>query len=123
MLDSLTESWVDDLNKFSKDYQNYYFTKYKNRETGKLPYGKFLRLITDISLETSDFLYWFRQAIEKTNEFLKADGKIKEDTWSEALLYSPQGEFSISFPKLAIKFLFLKQYQHSFYQQNQILTS
>jgi len=123
MLDGLTEEWFADFSSFSKDYQRYYFDKYENKETGRQPYGKFLKLIQDISLETSDFLYWFYEAIERTNEFLRIQSEMEEDKWSDDLLYNPDGEYAISFAKFAIKFSLLKQYQSSFSQQNQIIIS
>jgi hypothetical protein len=106
-----TKKWFDDIEEFAKDYQAYYFDKYKSK-------GKTLRLIKDISLESSPFLYWFRDATEKTNDFLNIKDGNKSDKWSDALLYNPQGDFSISFSKFAIKFSLLKQYQYSFTQQN-----
>ena len=120
--DEATEIWFNDFFVFAKDYQAYYFDKYENKQTGRQPYGKFYKLITDISIETSDFLYWFREAIENTNQFLSNQSGKKEDTWFETLLYNPQGEWAISFAKLAIKFSLLKQYQLS-YQQNQTINS
>ncbi len=115
-LDKSTEKWFDDFKKFAYDYQAYYFDKYSSKL-------KTLKLIQDISLETSQFHYWFRDAIERTSDFLRMkDGKAS-DVWTDSLLYSPQGEFVISFAKLAIKFSLLKQYQSSFSQQNTTLIS
>lgn len=123
VLNKAADRWFADFNIFSEDYQNYYFNKYANRETGKQPYGKFLRIIQDISMETSDFLYWFKEATERTNEFLSIKNEKVKDVWSDSLLYNPQGEFAISFAKFAIKFSLLKQYQYSLSQQNNILVS
>jgi hypothetical protein len=119
--DDATEKWFEEFSGFARDYQAYYFDKYENKQTGRQPYGKFLKLVLDISMETSEFLYWMREAIENTNQFLNNQSGSK-DTWSEALLYNPQGEWAISFAKLAIKFSLLKQYQLS-YQQNQTVNS
>lgn len=116
ILDKPTEKWFEHFKKFAIDYQAYYFDKYKSK-------GKTLKLIQDISLESSPFLYWFRDATEKTNDSLKIKEGNTSDKWSDALLYSPQGEFTISFAKFAIKFSLLKQYQYSFTQQNQTLIS
>jgi hypothetical protein len=113
ILDKPIIKWLDDFKNFANDYQIYYFDKYENKETGKKPYGKFLNLIQDISFETSGFLYWFKDAIEKTNDFLSLKEGKASDTWSESLLYSPQGEFPISFVKFAVKFSLLKNYQRS----------
>lgn len=121
-VDESAKKWFDDFNKFSIDYMAYYFNKYENKETGKQPFGKFLRLVQDISLETSPFLYWFRDATERTNNFLKIKEGQTSEKWADVLLYSPQGEFALSFAKVAIKFSLLKQYQYST-QQNHTLTT
>lgn len=105
-LDNYTEKWFDDIKSFCAEYISYYLDKYKSK-------GKTLKLILDISLDTSKFLYWFREAIERTNGYLKEKNGNRQDKWSEALLYNPQGEFVISFVKFAIKFSLLKQYQYS----------
>lgn len=106
VLDNYTKKWFEDIESFSTEYISYYFDKYKSK-------GKTLKLILDISLDSSSFLYWFREAIEKTNGYLKEKNGNRQDKWSEALLYNPQGEFTISFVKFAIKFSLLKQYQYS----------
>lgn len=120
--DDTTEKWFEEFSAFARDYQAYYFDKYESKQTGRQPYDKFLKLVLDISMATSEFLYWMREAIENTNQFLNNQSGSKEDTWSEGLLYNPQGEWAISFAKLAIKFSLLKQYQLS-YQQNQTVNS
>jgi len=123
LLNNPTEKWFANFMSFSGNYQSYYFDKYENKETGRQPYGKFLKLIQDISLETTDFLYWFNEATERTNNFLNTKNETDKDKWSDALLYNPNGEYAISFAKFAIKFSLLKQYQSSFSQQNQIIIS
>jgi len=123
ILDNNIENWLDDFNSFSKDYQSYYFDKYKNRETGEQPYEKYLKLIQNISLETSQFIHWFRDATGRTNDFLIRNEKKSSFSWSDSLLYSPKGEFNIFFAKFAIKLCLLKQYQISFNEQNQPLIS
>ena len=109
-LDIAIEKWFDDFEKFANDYQAYYFNKYESK-------GKILKLVQGISLENSPFLYWFREAIEKTNDFLNLKHVNTPGTWSDVILYSPQGEFSLSFAKFAIKFSMLKNHQLSFNQQ------
>jgi hypothetical protein len=113
---ALTKKWFADFTKFANDYLDYYFKKYNSKH-------KTLKLIEDISLVTPDFLYWFRDAIERTNDFLKIrDGNLAQ-TWSDALLYNPFGEFVISFAKIAIKFSLLKQYRYSLLQQKKTIIS
>jgi len=112
-LDDATEKWFDNFEKFANDYQAYYFDKYESK-------GKTLKLVKGISLESSPFLYWFREAIDKTNDFLNLKDVNTPGAWSDVLLYSPQGEFTLSFAKFAIKFSMLKKHQLSFNQQNHI---
>lgn len=102
-------NWFAKINNFATDYQQYYYEKYKNNETGYFPINKFKKIISNIPLETSKFMQWLREAIENTNEFIEDNARIK-DKWSEDdLLYAPNGEMPISFGKLAIKFLLTKQ--------------
>lgn len=115
-IDSRTENWFVDIEKFSNEYLNYYFNKYKSK-------AKTLRLILDISLESSAFLYWFKDAIDKTNAFLSIENGNNQNRWSDALLYNPDGEFALSFVKFSIKFSLLKQYQFSYSKQEDTLIS
>lgn len=114
---------INDIKGFAKDYQDYYFDKYENKETGVKPHKRFLKLINDISFDTSKFLYWFREAAENTNNYLFDKKLVTSDKWSEELIYNHNGDFAISFAKLAIKFSLLKQYQESFLEQNQTINS
>jgi hypothetical protein len=123
ILDEVNKKWFDDFKDFAKDYQAYYFDKYEDKETGKQPYAKFVKVIQDISLETSQFLYWFRDAIERTNDFLQNTEEEMPDVWSDMLLYNPQGEYSLSFAKFAIKLSLLKQYQQSLIKQRSTIDS
>lgn len=121
MLDSDLENWFNDYNRFSKDYQSYYFNKYENRETGKQPFEKYLKLIQNISLESSQFMHWFRNTTSRINDFLLLKEKSPANSWSDSLLYNPKGEFNIGFSKFAIKLCLLKQYLHSISEDEQIL--
>lgn len=120
--DQPVQKWFDDFEAFSKDYQDYFYSKYENEETGAKPYRKFKNLIKGISMETPKFLYWFREAIERVNEYLRLNGRITEDRWSDSILYNPQGDFTISFVKLAIKLSLLKRIEEVS-NKNQILIS
>lgn len=104
------QKWFEEIRLFVQNYQAYYFDKYENKETGKKPFNKFLRLVNAISTENSNFLVWFYEAIANTNSFLRDSNKDKSDEWSEALLYEPNGEYSLAFAKFAIRFLLLKQH-------------
>lgn len=122
LVDSPTQKWFDWFYAFSVDYQAYYFNKYKHRETEAKPYKKFEKQVKDIPMETSHFLMWFREATELINDYLKSSHNLVEEKWSDDLLYNPQGEFSISFSKLAVKLSLLKHLQYSI-NTNQILIS
>lgn len=112
---------LNDMKQFAADYQAYYFAKYGNKETGAKPYKRFLKLITNIPIDTSKFLYWFREAVEKTNDYLIADGQMISEKWSEDLLHNHNGDFAISFAKLATKFTLLKEYHGSVIELNQTI--
>jgi len=105
-----SQKWFEEIRLFAQNYQAYYFDKYENRETGRKPFNKFLNLVNAISNENSKFLIWFYEAIANTNEFLRNSNKKTHDEWSEALLYEPNGEYSLAFAKFAIKFSLLKQH-------------
>lgn len=97
--------WFSKMQEFAADYQQYYYEKYKHRETGDLPIIKFKKLVNYISLETSKFLQWLNEALENTNEFIEENGGIKNKWTEEDLLYNPDGEKALSFSKLTIKLL------------------
>ena len=103
------EQWFSKIQEFATDYQQYYYEKYKNNETGELPISKFKKLIGYIALETSKFLQWLSEALENTNEFIEESTGIKDKWAEENLLYNPDGEISLSFSKLAIKLSLTKQ--------------
>ncbi|WP_286756618.1 hypothetical protein [Roseivirga sp. UBA838] len=109
-----TNSWLKKVRGFAEDYQTYYFNKYEDRETGDKPIDKFLGLVKSIPNENSKFLIWFYEAIENINEFLKTstDDNNISDKWSDALLYSPDGEYALLVAKFSIKFTLLKQCHH-----------
>lgn len=116
-LDEITKNWIKKINNFAKDYQAYYFDKYEK------PFGKYLKLVNDISFENPKFLYWFREAIDNTNNYLMENNIENPEEWTDGLLYNPEDEFAISFAKFAIKFSLLKQYQQSILEQQQIVIS
>lgn len=122
-LDVQTKEWLEGIRNFAKDYQSYYFDKYENKETGRKPYEKFIKLINHISLDTSKFLSCFREAFENINNYLTTNEEKKFKEWSDDLLYNPLGDFAISFAKFAIKFSLLKQFQQSVLEQEQIVIS
>lgn len=111
------EEWFNTIKDFTIDYRDYYYEKYKNRDTDKLPVGKFKNLIKHISLETSGFLQWFREALNNVNEFVLNANGIKDKWKEEDLLFNPNGEISLSFSKLAIKLLLTKQSQTNIKEQ------
>lgn len=115
--------WIEKINNFTKDYRDYYYDKYENKETGVKPYGKFLKLVNDISSENSKFLYWLREAIDNTNNFLIHKGFEKSEKWTDGLLYNGNGDFVLAAAKFAIKFLLLKHYSISVLSKEQIVIS
>ncbi len=117
---SFDMQWYKQFDEFSADYQQYYFDKYQNRNTGAKPYNKYLTLIKGISFESSDFLYWFREALENVNVFLGRRDGLKTDKWTGDLLYNSYGEYSPSFTKLAIKLSLLKTIQQSIHTSQTI---
>ncbi len=107
-LDSPTKNWLKEIHDFSSDYIDYYFDKYENKETGIKPLSKLKNQILTISEQTSQYLMWFDEAFENTNEFLKKESI--SDKWSDGILYNPQGEFSPALSRFIFKFLSMKQY-------------
>lgn len=120
--DQFDENWFKQFDNFSNDYQQYYFDKYQNRLTGAKPYNKYLTLVKGVSLESSKFHYWFRDALENVNDFLRQRDSLKIDKWTEDLLYNAYGEYSPSFTKLAIKLSLLKNIQQSINTSQPIIT-
>ena len=76
----------------------------------------------DISMQPSEFLYWLREAMENTNEFLKTQNGIRKDKWTESLLSSPNGDAALSFIKFALKFSLLTNYKTAVKNNSSILT-
>lgn len=102
--------WFEEINKFAKDYQTYYFDKYENKETGQKPYNKYLNQITSIPANNTHFLRWFEEATSNTNDFLKRNKEDDAKQWTDALLYNPDGRFSIAFARFAIQLSLRKTY-------------
>lgn len=96
-----TSAWIENIEKFSQQYQSYYLAKYSSN-------NKFLNQISSISDNTTQFLRWFDEAIENTNQFLKETEPTQE--WADALLYHPNGEFSPSLARFIFKFISIKKY-------------
>lgn len=106
-----TASWLNEIQEFATNYQEYFYDKYCHKETGQLPHEKYLRTVEAISSEGNKFLYWFREALENVNDFLEAGGR--EACWSDALLHNPDDAFSLSFVKFTLKLHLLKLYKYS----------
>lgn len=107
-LEKTTQKWLGQFAEFAADYQNYYFHKYGNPETGSKPFGKFLKLTESISEDGSRFLTWFYEALENANQFLIDQELATKEKWTDALLYAPNGEYMQAFASMAIKLSLLK---------------
>ncbi len=94
------QTWVETIQNFSKDYKDYYLFKYNSTK-------KLEQQINSIPDNTSQFLTWFEEAIEKTNAYLIDKESIKQ--WTDDLLYNPYGEFSPSLARFIFKFSILKK--------------
>jgi hypothetical protein len=92
--------WIDCIEKFSQNYQSYYLEKYSSNK-------KFLNQINSIPDNTTQFLRWFEEAIENTNQYLKETEATQE--WSDTLLYNPNGEFSPTLTRFIFKFISIKK--------------
>ncbi|HMS30696.1 MAG TPA: hypothetical protein PKD32_12655 [Saprospiraceae bacterium] len=112
-LDAPTKEWIKQVKAFSNDYIKYYYDKYENKETGTKPISKFKNQIATIPTDTPQYLRWFDEALENTNEFLKANDVTLTEKWSDALHYNGQGEFSPSLSRFLFKFFAMKQYLKS----------
>lgn len=115
---SKVESWINMMNEFVQNYQDYFFNKYESKVVESKPNKKFINLVRSISSDSSKFLFWFYEAVENTNESLKKSQDLVYDKWSEELLYDPNGEYNITLAKFSIKFLLLKQHYSSFNSVN-----
>jgi len=103
-------NWFGSFDKFSQNYQSYYFDKYENKETGNKPYNKYLNQITSIPNDNTHFLRWIDEAIVNTNNFLKNDEEINQEQCTDSILYNPNGEFSVGFARFAIQLSLRKVY-------------
>jgi len=110
-LDEGTRKWLHDMELFVEDYQSYYFEKYENKVTGRLPFGKFLELISSIPNDNSGFLKWMEEAVNNVNDFLWGTQGELANPWGTELLYSPQGVYALSFAKLSIQVLLFRRYR------------
>ena len=100
----LVLNWKEDIRCFQNDYKSYYLSKYKNQETGKLPYKKLKKQVSEIPNNTSQFLRWFEEALLNTNNTLN-----NKEKWDDSLLYNPLSEFSPSLFRFIFKFTILKE--------------
>lgn len=107
-LEKSTRKWFGQFAEFATDYQQYYFHKYGNPETGNNPFSKFLKLIDSIPEDSSQFLSWFNEALENTNHFLANHELATKEKWSEVMLFAPNGEYMLPFARMAIKLSLLK---------------
>lgn len=100
-LSSTTNKWINTIEIFTQHYHSYYLAKYSSNK-------KFINQISNIPENTMQFLSWFEEAVEKTNQFLKETEHTQE--WSDALLYNPNGEFSPTLARFIFKFISFNKY-------------
>lgn len=107
VLEEYIQKWLEQIELFTQDYQDYYFDKYENKITNSKPIKKFKNQILSIDDKSNKFRYWFDEACENVNNYLKE--KEKKQKWSDSLLYNPEGVFDILFSKFVIKFCLFHQ--------------
>lgn len=96
-----SNNWINDIEKFSQNYQTYYLAKYSSSQ-------KLINQISNIPDNTTQFLRWFEEAVENTNQFLKESEST--EACSDAILYNPNGEFSPTLARFIFKFISIKNY-------------
>jgi hypothetical protein len=100
-----SNAFWDKYIEFSEDYQTYYFEKYTNPDTKKLPLGKYEKLILNTFPEDSEgFIRWFNNALEKRSEYKKEENKTDWKDWDDDLLYNQHGERAVPIARFAIQF-------------------
>ncbi|RBL88970.1 hypothetical protein [Chitinophaga flava] len=109
------QQWFRDIRALAADYQAYYYDAYRHRETGVPPYGKFFRMVNSIPQESGLFLYRFREILDNTNNYLKEKGHSQ--SWSDSILYNPNGDLALLFTGMALKLSLLKLYKHTLEHQ------
>lgn len=112
-LDTPTKEWIKQVKACSNDYIQYYFDKYKNKETGTKPLSKFKNQIATIPNDNSQYLRWFDEALKNTNEFFKSRDETNAEKWSDSILYNGNGEFSPMLTRFLFRFFSMKQYSKS----------
>lgn len=107
-IELLCEENFSVFKEFADAYIQYYFDKYKNRETGDLPYSKFVdHVLNYFPHEYGDFLNWFEEAINNMNT---ANSDSRQ--WDDSLLFDFSGEKTIGFSRFAIEFFLNQQYDN-----------
>ncbi len=104
--DVFIQKWLDRIQKFTDDYQEYYFSKYKNFETGLPSYKKFDKTINSLIKENDSFYKILNEVVFNTNEYIKESEQRKDEKWSlEDLMTNPAGNNNRNICVMAIKFL------------------
>jgi hypothetical protein len=100
---NITGSCEEDFSafkEFADAYIQYYFNKYKNPETGDLPYSKFVdHVLSYFPHEYGNFLNWLEEATDNMNE-VNPDSR----QWDDSLLYDSEGDKTIGFSRFATDF-------------------
>ncbi len=119
--DVVLSDWLQRIVLFAEQYQSYYFEKYRNQLTGRLPTEKFRRLVKRFE-ERSDFYLLFSQAVENTNTYLAEHKGGSSNQWDvENLLLDPLGNRSNGLSRWAIVFS-LKQQSLKSQTTDQLIT-
>ncbi|WP_170250080.1 hypothetical protein [Sphingobacterium allocomposti] len=103
---SLIQRWIKKIRAFARDYQAYYYAKYKNIGTGNLPLKKFNKTVDSFINERDNFYMLLNEIIFNTNEYIKEETGSKQDKWSvEDLMTDPIGNSNRNVCVTAITFL------------------
>lgn len=119
--DVFIQNWIFRIQAFVDDYKEYYFSKFKNYETGTPSYKKFEKTVNSLINENDNFYKMLNEVVYNTNDYIKEREKYKDDKWSiEDLMTNPVGNNNSSICLLAIKFL-MKQTTIKYLKQEPLI--
>lgn len=101
---------------WSEIYIHYYFTKYKNEYSQKIPIGKFKKhVLKNFPKNTNLFYFWLEEAKHNMLTFLKENpfttlSKKEINNLSDDIMYDDLGNKNLIFSRFAIEFSLNKNY-------------